>query len=210
MNSDHSLWQQTYTKPLSKEWYWRELLTSHLKLFALPEDIKKKCTFTHCFCMTICIPISLCSEWGTRRCHVRWALPRYRDINWELLLTAPLLIHWCVYESYCSFFFFQSSKASLLVAKCVSRHVSVSSGVCVYMVVHVSVCVHWFPGISWGQNNTSTKIQTQQPCRTQRKIIAYHRRYFSMCWGLGENMSVCLRAFVSICMSVHACSCGYM
>lgn len=74
-----------------------------------------------------------------RRCHVRRVLPGYSGVSGEFLLTVALLIHWCVYESYCSFFFCPSSKASFLVGMCVSRRARLC--VCVWIYLWMSVCV---------------------------------------------------------------------
>lgn len=154
--------------------------------------------------MTVCISIPLWSEWVTIRCLVRRVLPSYRGMSRELLLAAPLLIHWCVYESYCSFFPPKLKSIPLGYCVCEKAHVYLCRCVCIYicMVVHVNVCVCVLvSGISWGQNNTFTKIQTQQPCRTQRKIIP-PQVFFKVLKARWER--VCLYARVSVCMFVCA------
>ena len=98
-------------------------------------------------------------------------------------------------------FFLQSSKASFMVGVCVSRRVCV--WIHLWMSVCVSVGVYGFADVSRGQNNSSTEIQTQQLCRTQKRITLL--QVFFQGVRLGERTSICL--CMHVCVQVEVVQC---
>lgn len=71
--------------------------------------------------------------------------------------------------------------------------------------VCVSVGVYGFADVSRGQNNTSTEIQTQQLCRTQKRVTLL--QVFFQGVGLSESISVCLCMHVCVCVQVEVGQC---
>lgn len=71
--------------------------------------------------------------------------------------------------------------------------------------VCVSVGVYGFADVSRGQNNTSTEIQTQQLCRTQKRVTLL--QVFFQGVGFSESISVCLCMHVCVCVQVEVGQC---
>ncbi len=137
----------------------------------------------------------LCEETRVAgRCHVRRALPGYGGVSGEFLLTAPLLIHGCVYESYCSFFFPAQKHPSRLA--CVWAGVHVCVCVCVDIFMNVCECTGLL--VSLGAK-TALLLKYKHSSSAEPRGELHRCRCFSRCWGPGESTPACR----------HACMCAY-